>query len=129
MDLKLNDILANVQSKDRQANYRDVLSQILAGPNMQKEIQTFLEHVVQESLGLLLSRLLFQDFINGFHQKAEELPVETALEIWQFCLALLATRAVAFEEQISQVREIMADIYESSEDWSEAANILKGRSV
>ncbi len=46
--------------------------------------------------------------------------------IWELALDKTSTRTVAFEEQLSTIREILAEIYQDAEEWSLAARVLQG---
>ncbi|KAJ3107350.1 hypothetical protein HDU97_004231 [Phlyctochytrium planicorne] len=46
--------------------------------------------------------------------------------LYLYTLEQIQSRTVAYEEQISMIRERLAKIYEDDEDWSEAAKVLQG---
>ncbi|KAJ3204291.1 hypothetical protein HDU67_009651, partial [Dinochytrium kinnereticum] len=51
---------------------------------------------------------------------------DVAKDLFMFTLDQIQSRTVAYEEQISIIRERLAQIYEDEENWSEAAKVLQG---
>jgi COP9 signalosome complex subunit 4 len=124
MESKLNAILSS-NSKDKASSYRDLLQDMLRTEAV-SDIKTYLQYAVQDQLGLMLSRQIFVDFIELYQSFASKYHEEVNEEILQFALMQLQTRTVAFEEQISSLRVMLADLYESQENWTQAAMMLKG---
>lgn len=55
-----------------------------------------------------------------------KLPDEVSAEISHFTLDKVQPRVISFEEQVSNIRQHLAQIYERQEDWKKAANVLVG---
>ncbi|KAJ3277180.1 COP9 signalosome complex subunit 4 [Terramyces sp. JEL0728] len=110
--------LTQVPAKDKPAAYKHYIQTILANQPLD-QIKSFLHHSIQDSLGLVLSRQIFNDFIATFDSTRDK-------SIWVYALEQLSSRQVPFEEQISVIREKLADIYQEDENWQEAANVLQG---
>jgi len=78
--------------------------------------------MVSEDTALLVSRQM----LTTFAQLLKDLPADLHKEVAAFSLPLMEQRAVAFEEQVSTIREHLAAVYEIEEDWRQAATVLKG---
>ncbi|KAI9203727.1 uncharacterized protein BJ171DRAFT_509417 [Polychytrium aggregatum] len=126
------------QQKEKPQAYLALLNELLAGerdpetlqyrdPAVYASLREFLVHAVQESFGLAVSRQIIHDFINAFFSSTKDIKdLRPVAEIWVYALEKIESRALAFEEQISSIREKLADIYEEEENWSEAARVLQG---
>ncbi|KAI9336211.1 hypothetical protein DFJ73DRAFT_663167 [Zopfochytrium polystomum] len=141
---ELNQIAAGAAVKDRPQLYRQLLDSVLAAhcgsghrvitPDLVKTLEAFLSRAIEESLGLVASRQLLQDFVNAFSDWASGAGDESAavedldsvLSVWNDALEKMQTRAVAFEEPISTCRERISAIYQEQEEWTEAARALQG---
>ncbi|TPX62810.1 hypothetical protein PhCBS80983_g00002 [Powellomyces hirtus] len=141
-------IHAQTDSKERATQYRALLSSLLASaPDLHpgrstlhppqhpqplaESIHEILTHAVAEQTGLVTSRQMLQDFVTLFAEAAanageRDTVVAAVRKAWEAALAVMQPRAVAFEEQISTVREHLASLYESAEEWDEAAKMLQG---
>lgn len=78
--------------------------------------------VVSESTPLVVSRIVLQEFANKVTTLASDVHVEVAKN----AIIKIQSRVVAFEEQISILRENLSAIYEEEGDWVEAAKLLVG---
>ncbi|KAJ3279987.1 COP9 signalosome complex subunit 4 [Borealophlyctis nickersoniae] len=132
---QLAEIASSGQQKDRPTLYRALLEKTIPPPPEPLTPQTvqalreFLSHSIEESVGLVVSRQLLQDFVTLFGERTQERTgdeLEVVKDVWTFALEKMASRTVAFEEQISTVREKLAAIYEEEEEWVEAAKCLQG---
>lgn len=110
--------LTQVPPKDKPAAYKQYIQTILVNQPID-QIKSFIHHSVQDSLGLVLSRQIFNEFITAFESTTDK-------NVWIYALEQLSARQVPFEEQISLIREKLADIYQEEENWQEAANVLQG---
>ncbi|ORY33542.1 PCI-domain-containing protein [Rhizoclosmatium globosum] len=112
------------------------LSTSLASPTV-SGLQKHVTLVLDEGLGLVLSRAALGDFVSSFTSsyssllsgdsmadEAAEKTLSDAVEVWRFVLERTSGRQVAFEEQISLARFSLAAILEFNEEWSEAAKVL-----
>ncbi|KAJ3372740.1 COP9 signalosome complex subunit 4 [Kappamyces sp. JEL0680] len=140
MQEQLSHITNQVPPKDRASAYKSLILSMFPQQGLElslDDLGTFLAFSMNDSLGLVNSRLLFSEFISLFlawfqerSQQYGELQQEELLElgksVWTKVLTVLNERVVAFEEQISTVREALADIWQAQENWAEAAACLKG---
>ncbi|KAJ3005032.1 COP9 signalosome complex subunit 4 [Thoreauomyces humboldtii] len=132
--------LASIQSadpKDRASLYHSLLATLVsqipsAEPSLPHAVREVLAQAVAESTGLVTSRQILQDFISLLAQAKsgngmeEDRVASVVRELWEVTLAVIETRTVAFEDQISKVREMLGTLYEEAEEWEEAAKMLQG---
>lgn len=78
--------------------------------------------VVNEHVSLVISRQLLTDV--GVH--LAQLPDQVSKLISHFALDKVQPRVISFEEQVANIRQNLAQIYEREENWREAANVLVG---
>lgn len=78
--------------------------------------------VVNEQVSLVISRQILSDVATQLTQ----LPDNISSEISHFTLDKVQPRVISFEEQVSNIRQHLASIYERQENWKEAANVLVG---
>ena len=115
-------------------------------PPSLKDLSSFVTAVIQDSVGLVISRQVISAFVKRLPDIAErdvrKHTAERALEAVQarqasfeeqVCTALYLsnTREVPAHAsiQIAALRELLADMLEEEEDWIEAAQMLKGISL
>lgn len=77
---------------------------------------------VDPGLSLAASRAALSALIQGI----DKLPTEELIDGTKEILSILHPRAVMFEEQIQQLRELLARGYQDCEDWQLAAQALAG---
>ncbi|KAI9005993.1 hypothetical protein BC832DRAFT_461576 [Gaertneriomyces semiglobifer] len=123
--------IATADLKDRPVLYRQLLESVLGSSSTLTQdviqaLQVFITHSLEESVGLVVSRQLLGDFVSLFGEWSTGKDVEATKEMWKYLLDQMQGRAVAFEEQISSVREKLADILEEQEEFLEAARQLQG---
>ncbi|GBP68559.1 COP9 signalosome complex subunit 4 [Eumeta japonica] len=104
--------------------YRHVLVEILKNPEPEitETLKAFVEAIVNENVSLVISRQLLTDV--GTHLSL--LPDNVSQEVSHFALDVIQPRAISFEEQVSSIRQHLADIYERNQKWKEAAEVLVG---
>lgn len=78
--------------------------------------------MLSDDVPLVVSRQLLQSFA----EELGRLAPETQKEIAHYILAQIQPRVVSFEEQVLVIREKLAELYESEEQWSKAAQMLSG---
>jgi COP9 signalosome complex subunit 4 len=59
-------------------------------------------------------------------KKLKELPADLFESLALFLLQKIKQRISAFEAEDAEIRESLADLYASREDWPEAAKIMAG---
>jgi COP9 signalosome complex subunit 4 len=78
--------------------------------------------VVVEDTPVIISRQLLQLFAVGIGG----LPNPVHKEIAQYALTKVQPRVVTFEEQVTVIRENLAELYQAEQDFLQAAQILEG---
>nr|CAG8665840.1 7879_t:CDS:2 [Entrophospora candida] len=124
---RLTSISTIPSQKDKTAEYRSLLDSILSSADDDKDfktnLETFVDHILHEQVGHVISRQVLSDFTLGVDKIADR---ELKKQILHFVLNKVQPRLVSFEEQISILREKLAGIYETEEDWIESAKVLQG---
>ncbi|KAI3820185.1 hypothetical protein L1987_14043 [Smallanthus sonchifolius] len=88
-----------------------------------EEYKHILSSVIASSLGrCAIGGILLQTFA----QELGRLEPENQKEIAHYTLRQIQPRVVSFEEQVLVIREKLADLYESEQLWSKAAQMLSG---
>ena len=82
----------------------------------------FVEAIINERVSLVISRQV----LNDVSMQLNKLPDEESKQLSQFTLDKLQPRVVSFEEQVAGIRQHLADIYERSQMWRDAALVLVG---
>ena len=83
-----------------------------------QEIKDHLLQILKEDISLAQSRLSLEEFLASFKSNQDS---NLRSSIYEFLLSLLSSRVAAFEKQVADIRESLADIYEYDERWSDAA--------
>jgi len=115
----LFDISSSPDHKSKTEKYRVLLNDLFANQAV-PQLKIFIDHMIEETTPLVISRTLLQAFATTL----ENLPREIQKEIGHYTLEKIQPRVVAFEEQVSIIRMQLARIYEAEENWREAAKIL-----
>ncbi|CAG8565382.1 11484_t:CDS:2 [Racocetra fulgida] len=119
--------IASIPSqKDKTTEYRALLETILTSTGetvLAADLEKFVDHIVQEQVGLVISRQILTEFVLGIDKIGNSAIKKRVLN---FALNKVQPRVVSFEEQISTLREKLAEIFEAEEDWLEAARVLQG---
>lgn len=55
-----------------------------------------------------------------------KLPDDISKAVSHFTLDKVQPRVISFEEQVASIRQHLAQIYERTQNWKEAANVLGG---
>ncbi|KAJ4751265.1 COP9 signalosome complex subunit 4 [Rhynchospora pubera] len=116
--------------------YKHILASLLSSsPPDVSQAKRFIDHsttflpspplpflLVSDEVPLVVSRQLLQTFA----QELGKLDPEAEKEIAQYALTQIQPRVVSFEEQVLIIREKLAELYESEQQWSQAARMLSG---
>ncbi|GAA5807287.1 hypothetical protein MFLAVUS_000644 [Mucor flavus] len=124
IESRLIDCISLPQQKEKLDAFRSILNDILVSSNQSQHLQDYIEAVLDEQVGLVISRQLLSEFIALFNEKITNHNVQKQLLL--FAIERAQPRAVSFEESLSQLREKLASVYEEEEDYLEAAKTLQG---
>lgn len=101
--------------------YKLLLSSIISTNNV-VHAKGFVDHMVSDEVPLVASRQLLQ----AFAQDLIKMDSEAHKDVAQYALMQIQPRVVSFEEQVSVIREGLAELYVNEEEWSKAAQMLSG---
>ncbi|KAF2468125.1 COP9 signalosome-like protein complex subunit 4 [Lindgomyces ingoldianus] len=110
---------------DKPSRYNSLLQTVLKtsnSSNLAANLIAFASSLLGDPLGIVASRPLLAAFVEQF-RKVEDADVK--VEVGQQVLDLLAPKVVSYEEQDTQIKEILADAYEAQEDYRGSAKILQ----
>ncbi|CAK8691693.1 unnamed protein product [Clavelina lepadiformis] len=85
-------------------------------------LKAFLDAMMNENVSQMVSRQLLSDFCTRLSQ----LDNEACKTISLFALNRVQPRVISFEEQVAQIRQHLATIFEKEENWKDAALMLVG---
>ncbi|KAK9863293.1 hypothetical protein WJX84_010863 [Apatococcus fuscideae] len=117
----LEQIAALPDQKQKIEQYRLVLETIIAQGSA-IDCKCFVNHMVSDAVPLVVSRQL----LSTFSQAISRLSPQTHKAVATHTLEKLQPRVVSFEEQVTTLREHLANLLEEEEDWSRAAQTLAG---
>lgn len=108
---------------DKPAQYTSLLQQITSSSqNLAADLNAYAATLLDDSLGVVVLRPLLSNFVDHF-RKIEDPDVKTA--VGEKVIELLQSKGVGqYEEQDTQMKEILADAYEENEDYRKSAQIL-----
>lgn len=122
--------LKGLSHKELIDKYKSVLEQVIRVENASErleEMKSFIDLLINESVGLVVSRQLFADLSTTLTtMSSDAASKEDAKTVANYALEKIQPRAISFEDQVTSFRQLLADIYESESDWRRAATILSG---
>ncbi|XP_074597539.1 COP9 signalosome subunit 4 [Brevipalpus obovatus] len=112
--------------KDLTDRYRELLNLIMKtnpqDANLVELLKAFVATIINEKVSLVISRQLLADIANHILK----LPNDVTKVLSHFILERIQQRVISFEEQVSTIRQHLANIYEEEFQWREAASVLVG---
>ena len=87
-----------------------------------EETKSFVDLLINESVGLVISRQLFSDLCSLLSSFSKE----EAKFIANYSLEKIQPRAISFEDQVTSYRQFLSEVYEAEGEWKKAANMLNG---
>ena len=119
--------LESTTSTNKTAAYNDLLIKIINNSSSSSDITAanlvaYLNTILSDSVGIVASRSLLATFIDQLQYIKDP---DARIEVGLKAKALLEPKVATYEEQDSQVKEILATAYESQEDYRASARILK----
>ncbi|KAB2031003.1 hypothetical protein ERO13_D05G261900v2 [Gossypium hirsutum] len=121
MESALANASAIVDQRQKIEQYKHILSTVLSSNDI-LQAKKFIDHMLSDDVPLVVSRQLLQTFT----QELGRLELELQKEITHYILDQIHPRVVSFEEQVLIIREKLAELYESEQQWSKAAQMLSG---
>ncbi|TYG83026.1 hypothetical protein ES288_D01G136300v1 [Gossypium darwinii] len=121
MESALANALAIVDQRQKMEQYKHILSTVFSSNDI-VQAKKFIDHMLSDDVPLMVSRQLLQTFAHELGR----LKPDAQKEISHYTLDQIQPRVVSFEEQVLFIREKLAELYESEQQWSKAAQILSG---
>ncbi|KAL6069511.1 COP9 signalosome complex subunit 4 [Balamuthia mandrillaris] len=125
---QIGEIAGIADQKTRIQNYKDLLAELFQAKNVEG-LKELIDHMVAEDTALVISRQILQTFAlqlkDNVAEESQVLPPEAHKEIAHYALEKMQPRVLPFEEQVSIIREFLAQVYEEDEDFVQAADILR----
>ncbi|KAJ5641418.1 hypothetical protein N7490_005418 [Penicillium lividum] len=129
---RVTSALAAIESTSHQSTklqeYNTLLNDIVttsSGDELAQDIVYYLDSILSENISIVSARPLLDSFITVLHKFDPEIKIK----VGQHAVTLLQSRATSVEEQDSQIREILAEAYESQEEFTAAARALQGITI
>lgn len=126
---KITSALAEIESSGNPQNklqlYNNLLSDIVTTSSeheLAQDLIYYLDSVLTEDISIVAARPILDAFIATL----ANLSLETKIKVGQHAVTLLQSRSTSVEEQDAQLRELLADAYESQEEFVAAAKALQG---
>lgn len=117
--------LKGLSHKELIDKYKTVLESVISietSTERSEQIRNFIDALINESVGLVISRQLFGDLCSLL----TKLSTEEAKAIANYALEKIQPRAISFEDQVTSYRQLLSEIYENESDWKKAATMLSG---
>lgn len=118
-------IEANTHQPTKLQQYNELLNNMVtntSGHELAQDLVYYLDSILNEDVSIVAARPLLDSFITVL----QTLEPETKIKVGQHAVTLLQSRSASVEEQDSQIREILADAYETQEEYTAAARALQG---
>ncbi|KAL4872304.1 hypothetical protein BDV12DRAFT_153534 [Aspergillus spectabilis] len=126
---KITSALAEIETSSNPQNRLQLYNNLLAEtvstspkPQLADDLIYYLDSVLSEDLSIVAARPILDSFIATLRN----LTAETQIKVGQHAVTLLQSRSTSVEEQDAQIREILADAYETEEEYVAAARALQG---
>ncbi|ORY00255.1 COP9 signalosome-like protein complex subunit 4 [Clohesyomyces aquaticus] len=121
---EVSSAIADIETaSDKPARYSALLKTVLTSTgDPGANLIAYTRSLLGDSLGIVASRPLLAAFVEQFRNVKD---AEVKVEVGQQVLELLAPKVVSYEEQDTQIKEILADAYEEQEDYRGSAKILQ----
>ena len=107
--------------RDLAEKYKAVLDSILqlGEDELVDGLKAFIEAIVNENVSLVISRQLLSEVAT------EMAKVEDSISkaVSHYTLDIVQPRVISFEDQVGQIRQHLADIYEKEQNWKQAAQV------
>lgn len=127
MDQKLAQ-LSTLNQKDKGPAYLSLLSSIFTpqgSNNIGHDLHVIVDHLINQDAGIIAGRQVLTELVKSL-TSATIPDRDLRKAIVEDILSIIQTRATSYEEQVNLLKFELADIFESEEDWSGAARVLRG---
>jgi len=117
--------LEDAPASKRSAGYNELLSQITALPtsdSIASNLVAYVQSLLGDHIGIVASRPLLATFVDQVRQLPDP---DVRIEVGTKTIETLQPKVVSFEEQDTEIKRIVADAYEESEDFVSSAKVLQ----
>ncbi|KAF2270659.1 COP9 signalosome-like protein complex subunit 4 [Lojkania enalia] len=117
--------IESAPTADRSSRYASLLQSILtssSSDHLAANLIAYAQSILGDALGIVASRPLLATFVEQFG-KVED--AEVKIEVGQKVKTLLRGKGTQYEEQDTQIKEILAGAYEDEEEYAKSAEVLK----
>jgi COP9 signalosome complex subunit 4 len=90
------------------------------------EAKSFVDLLINESVGLVISRQLFSDLCLALTTRRDSFSKDQATLVANYALEKIQPRAISFEDQVTSYRQFLSQVYEAEGEWKRAAHMLNG---
>ncbi|KAL2352335.1 COP9 signalosome-like protein complex subunit 4 [Cryomyces antarcticus] len=113
-------------STAKPAGYMQILNKDLLGEppsgTLAQDLVAWLANVLDDTLSIVASRPLLASFADRFGEIAD---ASVKIEVGKRAAELLQPKVVSYEEQDTKIKLVLADAYESQEDYTSSARTLQ----
>jgi COP9 signalosome complex subunit 4 len=96
----------------------------ISGENDRLELIKQLLQKLTERTSQIISRQLLTSFIKALQDIRSEINVKLFEKMGEAALEVLQPRSLSFEDQVTDLKRTLADVYEQQEEWQKSAKIL-----
>ncbi|KAK7531044.1 hypothetical protein IWX49DRAFT_562973 [Phyllosticta citricarpa] len=117
--------LESPSASSKTSGYNELLNRIIdtsTPDTLAPNLIAYLESVLGDTLNQISSKPLLISFVEKFRDIQDP---DVKIEVGQRALNLLQPRVVLYEEQDTQIKEIVADAHETNEDFISSAKVLQ----
>ncbi|XP_067931377.1 uncharacterized protein [Watersipora subatra] len=115
---------SSASHKELVEKYKEILAKIfvLSKPELLSTLQSFIQSVFVSDVSLMILRNVLTELCNAL----PTLDDEVSEPVGQSILERIQPRVISFEDQVVQIRQHLASLYEKQLRWKEAAQCLTG---
>ncbi|XP_049849025.1 COP9 signalosome complex subunit 4-like [Schistocerca gregaria] len=119
IEARLREIEAIRTQKSKIEEYIKLLEELFEHKQLDF-LKVFVTHIISSSTASAVCHVIFQEFSKNMPR----LPSELHIELANYTIENTRSRSSAFEDEIAKIRENLAAVYESREQWLKAAKTL-----
>lgn len=116
--------IQNSSTSDKPSRYNSLLQDIVANGSagqLAADLIAYATALLDDSLGVVVLRPLIASFVEQYRNVKDP---EVKVEVGDRLIGLLATKGAQYEEQDTEIKEVLADAYEEQEEYIKSAQTL-----
>jgi COP9 signalosome complex subunit 4 len=117
--------IGNASAGEKSSQYPSLLQSILANSSpdtLESNLSAFARSLLGEPLGVVALRPLIANFVEQFRTVKDP---EVKVDVGKLVIELLGPKGAQYEEQDTQIKEIVADAYEEQDEYIKSAQTLQ----